>query len=296
MFLTADQRNVFQDRITIREAAFRAAQKANSHEIIVVSVDQLGAVIQELPDNTKTADIKSTWGRLSGAGGLAANHYSTVGDVVTLARLVKDLGGLKGIKVEAYVKNYAGKPHIIIKGYPGLRKIFTATKYGITHPKVLAMGLGYAAAKGVARAGGMLTVVLMTGYRVIDYVLTDKATLSQLIGRLATDIVKIGITVGLSIATAAGVGLLTSVAIGPLFAVIVIGVAGSWALEELDAKFGITENLINAIEERTRYAINGAGKSASTVVRGSVDYVVDTARRVAINWAKSRFRPTGRFK
>lgn len=49
------------------------------------------------------------------------------------------------------------------------------------------MGLGKAGAIHAAKAGGLLSVVLLSGYRVIDYFLTDQATLGQLIGTLSTD-------------------------------------------------------------------------------------------------------------
>lgn len=110
-----------------------------------------------------------------------------------MAKLVGDLGGF-GAK--AYIKTYGGKAHIILKGQPGLRSILTGTKYGIKNPKVVSMGLGKTGAIAAAKQGGILTVVLLSAYRVVDYFLTDQATLSRLVGTLATDIVKVGIATG----------------------------------------------------------------------------------------------------
>ena len=164
-----------------------------------------------------------------------------------MSKLVGDLGSF-GAK--AYVKNYGGKPHIILKGYPGLRKILTGTKYGIKNPKVVTMGLGKAGAIHAAKSGGILTVILLTVYRVADYFLTDEATLSQLLGTLATDVVKVGIATGASIAAASGlVALGFTVAVGPIIAVIVVGLLASAALGALDKKFGITDRVIQGIDE-----------------------------------------------
>ena len=58
------------------------------------------------------------------------------------------------------------------------------------------MGLGKTGAIAAAKQGGILTVVLLSAYRVVDYFLTDQATLSRLVGTLATDIVKVGIATG----------------------------------------------------------------------------------------------------
>lgn len=64
------------------------------------------------------------------------------------------------------------------------------------------MGLGKAGAIHAAKSGGILSVVLLSAYRAVDYFLMDQATLSQLIGSLATDVVKVGIAAGASIAAA----------------------------------------------------------------------------------------------
>ncbi len=57
--------------------------------------------------------------------------------------------------------------------------------------KVIQMGLGKYGAVQAAKGGGVLTIVLVTAFRVIDYFLTDSATLNQLIGTLATDVIRI---------------------------------------------------------------------------------------------------------
>lgn len=210
---------------------------------------------------------------------------------MTLAKLVGDLGG---VSAKAYVKTYGGKPHIILKGRPGLRKILTGTKYGIKNPKVITMGLGKAGAITAAKSGGILTVVLLSAYRIANYILTDQATLSQLIGTLATDVVKVGIATGASIAAASGfVAIGFTAAIGPIAAVILVGVAVSMTLTVLDEKYGITDKVVAALDEMGTDIITSieVGKQhikdvVNKEIESVLDYVIDSAKRIVVDIAR----------
>lgn len=261
--------------------------KANQHEVFVVSMEEMDAIVRSSPKG-KLPHIQRAWQKIKGKAEVGANYTASATDAVTLSKLIGDLGG---VSAKAYVKTYGGKPHIILKGRPGLRKILTGTKYGIKNPKVITMGLGKAGAINAAKSGGILTVVLLSAYRVADYILTDQATLSQLIGTLATDVVKVGIATGASIAvatalTSAGVVL----AIGPLVAVIIVGVLASVALNALDNHYGITDKLISALDEigdnidsrienRKQQIKNTVNETAESVI----DYMIDSAQRLVIN-------------
>ena len=264
--------------------------KSNQHEVFVVSVDEMDAIVRS-SSKGDLPHIKNAWQKLRGKAEAGANYYAAAGDLRTLSKLVDDLGGLT---TEAYVKVYGGKPHIILKGRPGLRRILTGTKYGIRNPKVITMGLGRAGAIHAAKSGGILSIVLLSAYRVADYFLADNATLSQLIGSLATDVVKVGIATGASIAVASAfVGLGFAIAVGPIAAVIAVGIATSLALDILDDHYGITdrviaglddigENMQNEIESVKQSFYQKAGNLADSVF----DYAVDSARAVLINTAK----------
>lgn len=206
-----------------------------------------------------------------------------------MTKLVADLGG---VGARAYIKTYGGKPHIVLKGHAGLRTILTGTKYGIQNPKVISMGLGKASAVNAAKQGGILTVVLLTAYRVADYFLTDQTTLSQLIGTLATDVVKVGIVTGASIAAATAFGALTF-AVGPIVAVVVFGLGVSALLDHVDKRLGVTNRVIAGLDElgenaehylaeKRRQALTSAGK----VLDEMIDYAVGYARAIAVSWVR----------
>lgn len=219
--------------------------------------------------------------------GFGANYYASIDDAVTLAKLVGDLGSF-GAK--AYIKSYGGKPHIIIKGYPGLRRVLTGTKYGIYNPKVVKMGLGKIGAVKAVKTGGIITIVLLTTYRVVDYVLTDEATLTQLMGTIGTDIVKVGITTGASIATATAFGMATF-AIGPIFAVVLVGVGVSIMLDVVDTHYKITEKIISGLDELgddtmayIEHIKQNAQNSLYQKVDSVIDYALESAQRIVVKW------------
>jgi hypothetical protein len=270
--------------------ALKLQIQSNQHEVFVISIEEMDAIIKSSPKG-KMPSVQQGWQQIKGKVEFGVSYYASADDFITLSKLVGDLGGFT---TQAYIKNYGGKPHIILKGYPGLRKILTGTKYGIKHPKVITMGLGRAGAINAARSGGILSVVLMSGYRVADYFLTDQATLSQLIGSLATDVVKIGIATGASIAAAYGVVALgITVAIGPILAVVIVGIASSYELGKIDTRYGITDRVIQALDEldenanayiaRSRQNIrNTVNETAESII----DYAIDSVRQIIINAAQ----------
>lgn len=267
----------------------RSQIQSNQHEIFVVSMEEMDAIVKSSPRSLPT--IQNTWQKLKGKAEFGASYYASADDLRTLSKLVGDLGGFA---TKAYIKNYGGKPHIILKGYPGLRNILTGTKYGIRNPKVITMGLGKAGAIHAAKSGGILSIVLLSAYRVIDYFLTDQATLSQLIGSLATDVVKVGITTGASIAAASAVVATGfTLAIGPIVAVIVVGIGTSMALSALDERYGITarvitglDDLSNSVEGRIDQAKQNLYTNLNQLADSVFDYAVKSAQSILIATAK----------
>ena len=67
--------------------------------------------------------------------------------------------------------------------------------------------------------------------------LRDEATLAELVGSLATDVVKIGIAVGAGLLMAAAFGG-AALAIGPLVIVIFTGIVTTFGLDMLDNHYG----------------------------------------------------------
>jgi len=264
--------------------------KSNQHEVFVVSIEEMDAIVKSSPKGN-LPHIKSEWQKLKGKAEVGAGYYASADDLRTLSKLVGDLGGFA---TKAYVKTYGGKPHIILKGHSGLRRVLTGTKYGIKNPKVITMGLGRAGAIHAAKSGGILSVVLLSAYRAADYFLTDQATLNQLIGSLATDVVKVGIATGASIAAASAiVALGFTVAIGPIAAVVLVGIGTSMALSFLDEYYGITDRVIAGLDgisadigDRIEGVKQNLFRNAGELADSVFDYAVDSARAILINAAR----------
>lgn len=147
----------------------------------------------------------------------------------------------------------------------------------------------------------MVSLVLISGYRIVDYALTDETTLSHLIGTLATDVVKVGVVVAVSIGGALALGA-TVVAAGPILAVVIVGFGLTVALDQVDLHYGLTDKVIAGLEEmgddasaylqkRKEQALNQLGQMMNSVI----DYAVDAAQRNAVILLKNsveRFVPS----
>ncbi|PKM46524.1 MAG: hypothetical protein CVV05_02275 [Gammaproteobacteria bacterium HGW-Gammaproteobacteria-1] len=283
----------------------------NQHEVYILSLEEMDHVFAA---GKSKPWIREKWQEYKTKVEFSTNYYSSGKDVLLLNKLLADMG-YSGAR--AYVKTYGGKPHIILKGHPGLRKILTATKYGVQNAKVVKMGLGKHGGISAAKGGGILTIVLVTVYRVVDYFVRDDATLSQLFGALATDIVKIGIATGASIAAATGVSMLGAamtsgvatgalagmvVAIGPLVAVIAVGLFVSVMLTNLDERYGLTDKVIAALdelsekgisgvlEEKKQAVINRSRQFGNDVAESVIDYAVDKVEQIIGRATHNLFR------
>ncbi len=275
---------------TQQKTGLREQIKANKHEIFILSIKQMDAIVQS-SRKSESLQIKERWAQIRSSAEFGASWYASADDVRTLAKLVGDLGGFG---VQAYVKNYRGRAHIILKGYSGLRRILTGTRYGIFNPKVITMGLGRAGAVNAARSGGILSVVLLTTYRVADYFLTDRVTLTRFVGSLATDIVKVGIATGASIAGASlAIGFGMTLAIGPIIVVILAGGGASKGLTLLDEKYHITDRVVAGLDDLEKTTTSNLKRvqrninnSIDQTVNSTIDYIIDSATNTIINTAK----------
>ncbi|WP_105102509.1 hypothetical protein [Microbulbifer pacificus] len=262
----------------------------NSQELYALSLEEFDHAFKIMAESPRYVSQRSTWETLKSGVEVGANYTATGKDLGTLTKLFADLG-FSGTK--AYIKYYKGRPYVIFKGSPALRRIFTGTRYGLQNAKVVQMGIGRSGAVSAARSGGILTIVLVSAFRIADFILTDQMTLNQLIGTLATDVVKIGIATGASIIAAVGAAAVFTVAIGPTVAAIGVGLLVSYGLSKLDDHYEITTKVIAALDELERRnnsklkrlqqdALERVGELADSVI----DYAVDEARRILINTAR----------
>lgn len=224
-----------------------------------------------------------------GGSRFLATYFATAGDVLTLTRLARDLGSPLG---KVAFKSYGGKTHVIFKGHPGLRKVLTGTRYGVTNAKVVSLGIGEKGVRHAVRKGGILSIILVTAWNITDFVLNDNVTLGQFIGQTATDVAKIGASAAVgAMAGAAAVGTVVGAfALGPLIVAVAVGIGAALVLDYLDNKYGWTRKLQSFLDEKIA-AVNAklreirddaelfAIRSAAEVLDDLIDMVSESARR-----------------
>lgn len=320
-YVTQSEYHVMQTAHNLKELRMLPAErkesertiKSNQHELIIISFEEMDNVIKSLP-KAKRVKAQSTWESIKAPANFGANYYATATDVVKAQKLISDLGGFT---TKVHIKVYGGKPHIILKGNHKLRTILTANRYGIKNPKIIKMGIGREAVLSGVKSGGVMSIVLISIYRVLDYIFTDEQTMFQFVGALAVDIVKIGIVVGISFLLAMAAGY-TTFAIGTLVIVLIVGFIIGQALNAFDIRFDITNRVIAALEEisqnppsldsiktkviaavnNTKKAGNelieekkiAVSKAAGSAVGSVIDVFIDSAKRTAISIVRDAIR------
>lgn len=156
----------------------------------------------------------------------------------------REVGGRFQGAGEYYIQSYAGKNYIIFKGWPAGRSLILGTRYLADNPRIVSMGIGRLGIRNVATAGARLTFILLGAFRILQYLLDDKFTLTRLVGTLATDVVKIAASGLVSYAASGALVAVSSGVVGPLAVAVIIGVGIGYGLELVDQELKLTDRLI----------------------------------------------------
>lgn len=276
-----------------RKLAWAREINSNQHELFLFTPEEFQEIINGRAGYQRKR-LSEYWEEHRLFMNSVAGYGATAMDSVALKRLAWDLGGFpKGLQIKAYETAANGQRYIVIKGFAGLRKELTGTRYLAGNPKVVRMGLGQMGANSAILKGGVITIVALGAFRFIDYFLTDEATLGYLVGSLATDVVKLGITMAGSWVGAtimASVGL----AIGPLAAIVFVGLFVGWGLGKIDEQFNITGQLVDALDVQFQNVQSKARSwrqfyenlpaNAEGAVNDVLDYAMDVAKRAGVQW------------
>jgi len=218
---------------------------ANKHTLFVISVDEMDKIV----NTYNLASAKKLWKALKYKVALGVDYTALILDLKKLFILMIGVGAL----AKLYIKKYRDKAHIILKGSPKLRYLLKGTRYNVNNVKIIQLAIGSAGAMHAIKGGGILTLVLVTSFNIIDLLLSDGVTLFRFIGSLAIDIAKVGVAVGATIAgTSLVIGILPFVAgfvIGPLVVAIVISGIVADRLNFIDKQYSIKEKVIKFLEE-----------------------------------------------
>lgn len=164
--------------------------------------------------------------------------YQTYSDYLPqLRRVLKEFGW----ETSAYEKIIKGKKYVVLKGRPGLRKVFRGTKYSWTNPKIVQYGMGRQTGKLLK--GSRVTLVILSALNVAEAIMSDDHDFIDATAQLTTDIAKTAIASIAAAALASVVIPVTAPIVVAVGASIVLGIAVGFVLDEVDASFGITKAL-----------------------------------------------------
>lgn len=174
-------------------------------------------------------------------------------DLKNIVKMVRDLGGI-GTKARISVRN--GKQYIILSGYPGLRSALGSalkgTRYSITHPKIVEMGIGRYGIRGSALSGFRLSCYVGVGIEAVEWFFNDESVWSDLFAGIGVELVKAGVASAIGYAAALAVGSVFTLAAAPAIAGAAVVLAIGWGLNALDNHYGIK----NSVKAGLRYAVD----------------------------------------
>ncbi|MDC9615220.1 hypothetical protein ABLB69_18430 [Xenorhabdus khoisanae] len=148
-----------------------------------------------------------------------------------------------------------GNRYIHLSGHAGLRRLIRGTRYGASHPQMLAMGIGQQGFNASIVRGVRFCIIFSIGYRLIESIFKDEYTLADFIGNITMDMAKTAIVAAASWAVGT---LLTATAIvgGSIIAVagivLLTGIVVAYGLDVLDKRYGVSDKLIALLKEEMK--------------------------------------------
>ena len=239
--------------------------KMNSErkELHILSLEQFSEFATTLSNHTNMDNAK-----------FAAGISLQLADIRVANQLIDELG-LTG---KAVIKEIQGKSYVILKGYPGLREKLTGTRYLASNPKVVDLAIGTKRVSGTMISGARLSIFVAVPMTVLQFLISEQSTLLRLVGTIASDLVKIGLSTIIASAAGMAAGAITTVAAGPIVAAIAFGIATAVTLEYLDRTFGVTDALINAMEKAKQRTVGELARQIVTFERNLINDAVGRMR------------------
>ncbi|MEJ2158687.1 MAG: hypothetical protein P8X96_25450 [Desulfobacteraceae bacterium] len=133
------------------------------------------------------------------------------------------------------------------------------TIYTAQNRKIIQMAIGELGLKNMVKNGARLTICLTVPLTILECTLKDHTTMSQIIGHVATDLIKVGIRSLISAMAGLAVGSFVTVAAVPIFVTILCGVVIGAGLEAIDTQYGLTDKQVAVIEKHCEELEQKAG-------------------------------------
>ncbi|WP_052749083.1 hypothetical protein [Arsukibacterium ikkense] len=171
-------------------------------------------------------------------------------DAAAMAIIARDLQRGGNVFAKFQVQQFQGQQHIVFEGYAGLRQHLTGTRYLAANPKIVSMGIGKLGALKAIKIGFAVTIVVSVAFHGLDQLMNDQRTWHHFVGGVAADaIYSCAVAVGSWSLVASVVGGASMMAIGPILAVVLVGVALGLIVYLFDSHFELSEKLAALLVE-----------------------------------------------
>ncbi|MEK9496413.1 hypothetical protein V2H77_08130 [Photorhabdus sp. P32] len=220
--------------------------RENTTYIALLSLDEAKDVLEDIDSpKPKSPFIKKIFEITDPISPYAGNIHDSF-DLVNVIGEFKKLG----IKATEYVGK-DGNRYIKISGYAGVRKIITASRYKASNMKVISMGIGQQGLNSGIVKGMKFSIFFSAAYRTVELMFKDEYTLADFLGNIAVDLAK---TVIIAFVSWVIGSLMLAISVSGASVIVVsgvvlgIGVLMTYALDNIDKKFKISETVINLIK------------------------------------------------
>lgn len=250
-----------------RQQQIYAAIKKDQHTLIQMNSEEfLDYTVNTLRIEGKAPHEIASWFEqaFKTAGVTPSNWEASKSAIKTGTGLIPwfmDVAGLGAVALEMKrggntfakytIKTYNGKPNVVFKGYAGLRKHLTGTKYLANNPKVVSFGIGKLGAANSIKTGFIATIIISASFHSLEQLLNDNATWHDFVGGMAVDVAIAAAASGIAwgaVATYLG-GTVAMAAVGPMLAVVVVGAALTMFTTAFIDSDSLSKNLADSLRE-----------------------------------------------
>lgn len=217
--------------------AIRMADR-KEEEAVVISVEDLARTLLDTDDFLET----NTWGALDVPG---------IIPLLRDARSGSDLLRELGLNGRYYTKQVNGRTYVILRGYAGLRKVLSASRYLTTNPKVIAYGMTPAAQAAGGAVNVIITFVVLVPMEIISY-LMDQQTLSQTFGEILSGAMVAALAGAITFGIASALALTTLPAVVIVGGTIIVGLLVNVGLQLLGVRPAVSGLISMALDQAAR--------------------------------------------
>ncbi len=199
---------------------------------------------RELNQRESQTSYSTIVGATLSIGEVFAEHYTDIQDFKNSIKVGRDVG----IMGKMYTKTVEGKKYIIFKGRPGLRKIFTGTRYSVNNTKILSFGIGIGALAKSAIRGTVVGIVLINSFHVAKFFLEGDSSWQELVGTLIAESIKSALAAAAGLIVGGVLAATGLVAIPLAASVLAAWVVGD-LLDSIDDRQKITEAIQDWVQK-----------------------------------------------